>query len=234
MTKSIDLLSRPVYGMAQVDWILALRSGTSRRWIDGYERRATRYPPIVRLESNGSEIVTWGEFTETRLLAEFRDQRGVPMQRMRPAVMRLRELFGVQYPLAFARPWLETSGKELVMRVQDEVDLDRHLHLVVIRNEQLVLTLPTERFVQSAEFDDKSGVVRRLRPISELQSVWLDPVRQFGNPVVRSVPTEVIAEQIRAGDDPAHIAELYELSELEVLQAIRYELIRGRDAKPAA
>lgn len=234
MTTTIDLLSRPVYGMAQADWILALHPGTARRWIDGYVRRGNRYPPVVRLKATGSDVVTWGEFTEARLLAEFRDQKGVPMQRMRPAVERLRELFEVQYPLAYARTWLDTAGKELVLQVQEEVGLDKHLHLVVVRNDQLVLALPTDRFVQSAEFDQKNGIVRRLRPITELDAVWLDPVRQFGDPVVRSVPTDVIAEQVRAGDDPKHIAELYDLSEAEVLQAIRYELIRGRDAKPAA
>lgn len=232
MPEPIDLLARPVYGMAQVDWVLGLRSGTARRWIDGYERRGIDYPRVVRLEATGDEVVTWGEFTEARLLAEFRDQ-GVPVQRMRPAVERLREIFNTAYPLAHGRPWIDAAGKELVLRVQEEVDLDRKLLLVVVRNDQLMLTLPTEHFVESAEFDER-GVVRRLRPMTELESVWLDPLRQFGEPVVRSVPTEVIAEQVRAGDTPAHIAELYELSEADVLQAIRYELIRGRDAKPAA
>jgi uncharacterized protein (DUF433 family) len=220
--------------MAQVDGILRLRSGTARRWIDGYERRGVIYPPIVRLDRTGSELVTWGEFAEARLLAEFRDKRGVPTQRIRPAVERLRELFGVQYPLAYARPLLDAAGQELVMRVQEETDLDPSLRLVVVRNGQLVLTMPADNYRRSVDFDEDSGVVRRIRPVTELEDVWLDPIRQFGSPVVRSVPTEVIAEQVLAGDDPAHIAELYELSEAEVLQAIRYELLRGRDAQPAA
>ena len=48
-TERIDLLARPVYGMAQTDWILRLRPGTARRWIEGYERRGMFYPPIVRV-----------------------------------------------------------------------------------------------------------------------------------------------------------------------------------------
>lgn len=232
MPKHIDLLTRPVYGMSQVDWILALHPGTARRWIDGYTRRGTQYPPVVRKEPTGDEIVTWGEFTEARLLGEFRDA-GVPIQRMRPAVERLRDQFETPYPLAMARPWLDTAGRELVLAVQQEVDLDKKLALVVVRNDQLVLTLPTDNFVRSADFD-KQGVVSRVRPVANLEAVWLDPLRQFGDPVVRSVPTEVIAEQVRAGDRISTIAELYELSEVEVEQAIAYELIRGRDVRPAA
>jgi uncharacterized protein (DUF433 family) len=230
MRAPIDLLARPVYGMAQVDWILRLTPGTARRWIDGYARGGKRYEPVVRPETTGDEIVTWGEFTEARLLSEFRD--GVPMVRMRPAVARLRELFGHRYPLAHASPWLETSGKELVLRVQEEVGLISHFQLVVLRNDQLVLTLPTDRFVRSVEWDE--GVVRRLHPLPELDRVVLDPLRQFGEPVVRSVPTAVIAEQVRAGDRIGMIAQLYELSVEEVEQAIRYELLRGRDTHQAA
>ena len=46
----VDQLSRPVYGLAQVDRILGLRGGTARRWIDGYRRGGKSYPPVVREE----------------------------------------------------------------------------------------------------------------------------------------------------------------------------------------
>lgn len=232
MPDPIDLLARAVYGMGQVDWILRLRSGTARRWIDGYVRAGKAYPPIVRLESSGDDLVTWGEFIEARLLSEFRDS-GVPIYRMRPAVERLRERFNRLYPLAHARPWLEEGGRELVMRVQEEVHLEKPLQLVVVRNDQLVLSAPADQFVQSVDFGD-AKIVRRMNPLPDLTHVWIDPLRQFGEPVVRSVPTAIIAEQVRAGDEASTIAELYELSDEQVWQAIRYELLRGREVQQAA
>jgi uncharacterized protein (DUF433 family) len=229
--RPIDLLNRPVYGISQVDGVLGLAPGTARRWIDGYVRSGRRYQPIVRLETTGVELVTWGEFTEARLLSEFRDA-GVPIVRLRPAVARLREVFDQLHPLAHALPWLDHEGRELVLRVQREVGLEGRLQLVVVRNDQLVLTLPADRFVRSAEWHE--GVVRRLHPLPELDQVVLDPLRQFGEPVVRSVPTAVIAEQVRAGDRIGTIAELFELSENEVEQAIRFELMRGHGVRQAA
>lgn len=225
MTEPTNLLARPVYGLAQVDWVLRLHPGTARRWIDGYERGGKAYPPIVRLERTGEEIVTWGEFTEARLLSEFRDA-GVPIQRMRPAVEALREQFNQQYPLAYSLPYLEQTGRELVMRIQDEVGLAKQLQIIVVRSGQLVLATQTEQFVRSVDFGD-SGVVERMHPLPDLEHVWLDPIRQFGEPTVRAVPTSVIAEQARAGDHPRLISELYELTEDEVWQAIRYELLRS-------
>jgi uncharacterized protein (DUF433 family) len=216
--------------MDQVDRVLGLRSGTAKRWIDGYERNGRWYPPVVRHERTGDDIVTWGEFSEARLLAEYRADH-VPVQRMRPVVMRLREEFGQRYPLAHAT-WLRPEGRELVERVQDDLRVGHGLLLVVYRNGQLVLNLPAERYEQSVEFDDLD-VVQRFRPDPSLPLVIVDPLRQFGDPVVRSVPTSVIAEQHRAGDAVEQIAEGYMLSTEQVEQAIEFER-RGRRTLRAA
>jgi uncharacterized protein (DUF433 family) len=224
MREPVNLLDRPVYGTAQVDRLLALAPGTARRWIDGYQRAGRRYPPVVRVEPTGDEVVTWGEFVETRLLSEYREA-GVPMVKMRPAVERLRETYRTRYPLAYARPFVH--DRELVMEMQESVHLDRGLHLVVVRNDQLVLTQPAEKFFKSAEFNGAGDAVARLRPIAEISEVLLDPLRQFGEPVVRSVRTEIIAEQVRAGEPIDTIAKIYELPRQSVEAALRYELIRG-------
>lgn len=231
MSETSDFLARPVYGLSQVDWVLRLHPGTAARWIDGYTRQGKDYPPIVRLAKTGDDRVTWGEFTEARLLSEFRDV-GVPIRNLRPTVVALREQFDTLHPLAHALPYLDRLGREIVMKVQNDTQLEKPLQLVVVRNGQLALTTQTDRFVQSVDFAD-TEIVRRMHPLPDLDQVWFDPLRQFGDPVVRSVPTAVIAEQARAGDSQALIASLYELSDEEVWQAIRYELLRSEVPKAA-
>jgi uncharacterized protein (DUF433 family) len=225
---AVSLIDLPLYDMAQVDRLLCLPPGTARRWIDGYERRGRIYPPVVRQESTGDNTVTWGEFVEARLLAEFRIA-GVPIVRMRPAISRLRDEFHSRYPLAHARPFLHVDGKELVLRIQREAELDPSLALVVVRNNQLILTDAAERFCRSAEFGDEDGVVRRLKPLPEIAEVVIDPLRQFGEPVLRDrgVRTEVIAEQIAAGESMAAIARLYDLTEQQVEAALAFERARS-------
>ncbi len=63
-------------------------------------------------------------------------------------------------------------------------------------------------------------------PVLGALAVPVDPLRRSGRPVVRSVPTEVIAEQLRAGDSLTTIAEAYDLRPDQVEAAIRYELLR--------
>ena len=231
MEQPIDLLARPVYGMGQVDRILGLPAGTSRRWIDGYTRGSKFYLPIVRPEPTGDEIVTWGEFAEARHLAEFRDL-GIRIRHLRVVVERLRSEFGELYPLAQKRALLDVEGREIVRNVQEVLHLDRDLRLVVVRNDQLVLGLRSQRFVDAVVFDDK-GVPARITPEPLFGRVFLDPVRQFGRPTVRSVPTEVILEQYMAGDDPEMIAALYQLELDLVHEAIRFETYQMHQAEAA-
>jgi uncharacterized protein (DUF433 family) len=234
----VDLLERPTYGLAQVDRVLGLKNGTAQRWVDGYDRGGKHYEPLIRESTTGQSIVTWGEFIEARLLAEYRDA-GVRIFRMRPAIEELRQELGTKYPLASARMWLGTSGRELVRQVQDDVGLTDELAIVVVRSNQYVHPgvlesepiqwAPKARaFRESLVWSEGEGerVPEKVRPMAGNRIVEIDPRRGFGEPVVRNVQTGIIAELVRAGDSPEMVAELYDLSIDQVNAAIRYELTR--------
>lgn len=216
-----SLLDRAIYSYSDVDRLVGLHSGTALRWMEGYVRDGKYYEPVLREEQTGSDSVTWGEMVEARLLAEFRRRR-VPVQRLRPAVVRLREDFG-RYPLAHARPFLDVQGRELVRVVQEEVKLQRDLQLVVIRSGQLVLADPTERFFAAVEYTD--GVASHMQAHISAPGVVMNPNRAFGQPAVRSVRTDVLGENFRAGSSYEELADLYDLTIEQVQAAIRFELI---------
>ena len=220
-----SLLDRAIYSYADVDRLVGLHSGTARRWLEGYERAGRYYDPVLRPEPTDSDAVTWGEMVEARFLAEFRN-RDVPVQRMRPAVVQLRKEFG-PYPLAYAQPFLDVEGRELVRLVQEQVGLERQLQLVVVRNGQLVLAEVAERFRSAVEYD--GGVAGRLKPDLRTPDVVMDPRRAFGQPAVRSVRTDSLAEDYRAGTSREELAELYDLTAEQVDAAIRFELIAGSE-----
>lgn len=226
---TVSLLDRRVYGLPDVDRLLALPPGTARRWIDGYDRGGVHYPPVVRAERTRDEEVTWGEFVETRLLAEFR-ARGASMHRLRPAVVRLREEFG-RYPLAHARPFLDIDGRELVRHVQQEVGITGHEMLVVVRSGQAMMSAPVKSFVDDLRYvGDTDREASAVIPVQFGGLVTLDPLHQYGRPVVRAVPTEVVAEQFRAGESTETIADLFDLTVAQVEQALRFELSLARIA----
>lgn len=218
---AVSLLDRAIYSYSDVDRLVGLHAGTARRWLEGYERSGRFYDPVLRPEPSGVDVVTWGEMVEARLLAEFRSQQ-VPVQRLRPAIVRLRDEFG-RYPLAHARPFLEVEGRELVRVLQDEAGVDRPLRFVVVRDGQAMLAEATKRFSAAVQYND--GIVTRLSPSSRTPEVLMDPARAFGQPAIRNVRTDALAEDYRAGTSREELADLYDLSAAQVDEAIRFELI---------
>lgn len=231
----VDLLERPVYGFRQADRVLGLAVGTTARWVDGYTRGGRTYQPVVRERPTGDELVTWGEFVEVRLLAEFRDAK-IPMVRLRPTVERLREELNVKYPLAHARTWLDARAREVVRRAQH--GLRSKDQFTVVRNgqEQIDLAPPSQIFVDAVTWERSAdGVALNLCPLPGIPQVVCDPQRQVGEPIIKGVMVDVLTEQFRVGEPLDGIAELFGLSVEDVMTAVRYELVRAdRQTEPTA
>jgi uncharacterized protein (DUF433 family) len=224
----VSLLDRPVYSFAESDRLLRVSPGTSQRWIDGYRRAGVSYPPVVRDESTGSRWVTWGEFVEARLLAEFR--QGIPMLKLRPVVAWLREFTGEAYPLCYARTFLEQDGRDLVLRAQQETNLDvQELWMVFpVAGQGALMTATTRRFtgVIQSNLDEQRGPIAAIHADEGTPDVLLNPRVRQGQPSVGNIPTARLAELVRAGDSVEAVVDGYGLSEELVEQAMSYEATR--------
>jgi uncharacterized protein (DUF433 family) len=142
------------------------------------------------------------------------------MLRLREVVKRLRDEYHTAYPLATAKPFV--FGKELVAEVQSEVGLEDEMHLVEIRTGQWILTERAERFFQSVVWSNE-GIARSITPRSELPDVQINPEIAFGEPTVRSIRTEVLAEEFRTGSSASQISHMFELPEDLVRAALDFE-----------
>ena len=224
-----SLLDRPVYTFREVDRLLGLNQGTARRWIDGYRRSGRVYQPIVREYASADPWVTWGEFTETRLLSEYRDLNDIRIQKLRVVVEHLRGETGHRYPLAYAQPFL-LHGREVVMRAQQAAGLEEDL-LVVVRTGQLVMTPRAQRFVQAATYEsDPAGaqvdqkIAVRFRADPRYPDVAIDPEQRSGRPTIigRNILVTTLADMVLSGDDVDDIARWYDLTADQVQQAVDF------------
>jgi uncharacterized protein (DUF433 family) len=219
--RPVSILDRPTYGMAEAAVLLGLRPDRARAWVDGYRRLGVSYPPVIRVEPTGDEVVTWGEFVELGYLREYR-RKGVPLQRLRPVIDELRREFDTPYPLATARPFVH--GKELVLEVQEKTGLPQAVAIVVRSGQQILLADEASRFVRKVEFQPpEEGEVTRLRPAGLGSPVVIDPLVRFGRPSVDGVSTERLWELSDAGETFAEIADGYDLPEDMVRAAVAYE-----------
>jgi uncharacterized protein (DUF433 family) len=221
VTPAPSILDRQVYGVAEAAGLLGLRSDRVRAWLDGYRRQGTTYTPVIRPESTGSDIVTWGEFVELGYLREYR-RKGVPLQRLRPVIDELRREFSTPYPLATAKPFV--FGKELVLEVQERNELPEAIAIVIRSGQQVLLADDANRFFKKVEFEaPEDGDARRIRPAGSASPVVIDPLVRFGRPTVEGVATERLWELHDAGEAVAEIVAGYELPEELIRAAIAYE-----------
>ncbi len=222
MTEIINLLDRDLYTMSQADRLLGLSAGTSRRWINGYARNGKQHDPLVRESPTDSQMVTWGEFVEARLISEYRRQ-GVTVFRMRPAIMALRQEYRANYPLAMAQPFLGAENRELVMEIQRKTNLDPALRFV-IRSGQIILpSLEVMRFQSAADYSKDSDYQSVVQRFQLSKNIVLDPKYSSGEPTVsgRRLRVDTITEAIVSGMSPEDVADTWKISIDTVEEAVR-------------
>lgn len=230
-----SMLDREVYLYAEVDRLVGLNGGTARRWINGYRRAGRSYDPILRAASRQTEWVTWGEFVETRILAEYREQ-DVPTPRLRAAVDSLRQLFRVRYPLAYLRPYLTVQDRDLTIPAEvADIDVQALRRpaagadepRMVVRTRQMLLGPASRSVIDHATLaEDEEGekFVAELALDLDFPDIVTSPGRFSGQPtfVGRRVAVATIAGMALGGDQPEDLAADYGLSLAQVRAAIAY------------
>lgn len=218
----INLLDREVYLYSEVDHLARLRPGTARRWVNGYARNGKDYDPILREQRQDTEWVTWGEFVETRILAEYRDQKSVKTSRLRAAVDTLRQEFQIDYPLARLRPYIEVGAHYTELDLKAVSDVGRQ----VIETGQMILTdgRPVIETAQLAVDEAGEKYAEQVRGDLGYPGIVLHPGRFGGQPTFegRRVSVETIAGIVAAGEPVEDVAATYNLSIMQVRSASEY------------
>ncbi|CAN5682867.1 DUF433 domain-containing protein [soil metagenome] len=218
------MLDREVYLYAEVDRLIGLSPGTARRWINGYERSGTVHSPILRPSMRDTEWVTWGEFVEARILAEYRDEK-IPTKRLRGAIEGLRRFYGIRYPMAHLRPYLAVHDRDLAISGED-VGLSEDEALILRTGQHLLGGSAWTLIAQASLAQDETGekVVTELRPDPDFPDITISPDRYSGQPtfVGRRVLVATIAGMANAGERPEDLAADYGLSLDQVKAAKEY------------
>jgi uncharacterized protein (DUF433 family) len=203
---------------------VGLRGGTARRWINGYERVGRFYEPILRVAPKDAPWATWGEFVDTRFLAEYRD-RIIPTARLRAAVVCLRAVYGLDYPLAYVRPYLSVHNRDLTISGEDVGTSDGEM---VVRTGQILLgDKRSWTLIKRAKLgEDETGeaAVIELPADMEFPEIVINPNRYSGQPtsVGRRVSVATIAGMAASGERPEDLAADYGLSLEQIDAAVEY------------
>lgn len=231
--KAADRFEVPLYSVTEAARYLGVPASTFSTWANGYVRR----PTDGRSEVKGNAIVTalprrtpseasipFVGLAEGLVLAAIR-QAGVPLQRIRPALARLGEEFGVEHVLASKH--LYTDGAEVLydyaQREGDTPEARSARQLVAVRKNQYVFNEVVDAYLHRVQFGpDGYAQVIRLPQYREAEIV-VDARRGFGQPTFArgGARLEDVIGAFRAGEPLQVVAEEYGVPQSELEDALR-------------
>jgi len=222
--------STPLYHKTEAAHIIAVPPQTFRDWAVGYAYKrldgshVVSAPIVTTLEATrpqGASVPFVG-LAEAYIVAAFK-KSGVPMRRIRPAVLWLQDHIGLRQALASQR--LQTDGAEVLWDFGrtsgDPADQDLVDGLVVVRSGQQVFRPVVRDFLTMVTYED--GWTRRIQlPQYGKTEVVVDPWLNGGQPTVsrRGVRVADIVSRLSADEPLEDVAGDYGLTVPEV-EAIR-------------
>jgi uncharacterized protein (DUF433 family) len=218
-------LGKGVYPLAEVARYTSTPKAIVRAWFRGRSDGAGRGPVFHSdYEPRGNDYaVSFLDMIDLLVAARFRNE-GVNMGVIRRAANTLAHELQTNHP--FSHRSLFTDGKRIITLAADEVG-DESLYDVLSRQ---MFFLQLKDGLKHMDYGTTSRLAERWY-VS--QGVVIDPRCGRGKPVVQStgLSTFVLANQYWANNnDSALVADLYNVSEKDVMNAVSFEEGHGRRA----
>jgi uncharacterized protein (DUF433 family) len=218
------LLGVGLYTVPEAAGLTGVPPSRVRRWLTGYAHgpRAAQgwsdplwTPQVPRI---GRDVVLgFRDLMELRFVAAF-VSAGISLHSVRCALVIGRQMVGDERPFSTSR--FQTDGRTIFLQVSDEVGEPT---LIDLLRRQYAFHRVVEPSFRDIDFGN--GVAERWWPMSHRSQVVVDPVRNFGHPIVaeHGVPTRIIADAVAVEGSTDKVAKLFQLPTSAVRDALAFE-----------
>jgi uncharacterized protein (DUF433 family) len=224
-----QVLLTPAYSYKDAAHYLRLPLSTLRSWFVGQNystkgKGRRRFQSVIHPDGTGPSYLSFLNFVEAHVLTAIRREHHVHLQAVRRSLDYVRKHFEWERPLAEGK--FETDGVDLfVERLGSYVNVSREgqtemrelLAARLKRIERNDLGEPLRLYLMTRDTSSESD-----------RHVVVDPRVQFGRPILigTRVPTAVLADRFKAGDEVELLARDFDVLPSVVEDAIRCELTR--------
>lgn len=222
-TQTIDLRNQPAYAVAEASRYLKLPAATLRSWVVGrpYPKAdgVGHSPPLIHPPKKQPLLLTFWNLIEAHVLRSLRTEHGVSIKDVRKALSYAERSEKIDR-LLLHKDLRTNAGKLFLQKYGELIDLSA--------SGQLAMRKLFEEHLKRVEWDEWQFPVR-LYPFvpgeADRRPIVIDPQIAFGRPVVlrAGVSTGIITQRIDAGETVADLADDYNLTLLEIEEAILYE-----------
>lgn len=218
------MIGQGVYTVAEVSKLTEMNPARVRTW---FKSRSDSVGPGPIFQSDYQSVdddyaVSFFDLIDVFVAGQFRDHHNVPMRIVRDAYSLLQKELDTKHP--FCHSDLYTDGKHIFIYAANKLG-NKELSEVVT-HQQFFLHIKEK--LAHVDYSEMTKLARLWR-IAE--GIVIDPSISMGKPTIvkTSVTTYVLVNQYYANmKNSALVADLYEVSENDVVNAVKFEQRYGQ------
>ena len=218
------MIGQGIYTLAEVSSLTEVHPSTVRTWFKG---RSDGMGLGSVFQSDYQSVdcdfaVSFLDLIDVLVAGQFRIRYNVPMRIVRRAHNLLQNELSTKHP--FCHNDLFTDGKRIFISAANQLGEEKLRD--VVSHQQFFLHIK-----EKLEHVDYSEVTKLANRWRIAKGVTVDPSISMGKPTIENtgVTTYVIANQYYANKESAAlVADLYEVTEKDIGNAIKFEQIYGR------
>jgi uncharacterized protein (DUF433 family) len=218
----INVLNSGVFTVPLVANLIGVSKGKVRRWVDGQKEKQAAIIDNELGRVDNKLAVSFTNLMELQFVAFF-VKAGVKLHNIRAILQEAKSLLNHPHPFATKTVFM-TDKRKIVTRIVRDNGVD-HIYDLKTKNYEM-----EDVVMQSLERDmvyDPSGNASIWYPRRAIcPSVVVNPCRSFGRPVLKesSIPTEIIAQTFAVEKNLETVSLMFDISEQQVSEAIKFEL----------
>lgn len=207
-----------IYTPSEIATILRVPTHKVNRWIDTYwdGQLGEQYEARYSWKVDNSKAVSFHTLVEFYVMMQF-SEAGVKPKQVLTAHKELSELYNSAFPFANKEvlAGIRTDSKKIYFTIEGNI-------ITLDGTKQFNLGY-MELFFKNLEFD-ADQLASRFWPMGKDKSILVDPMRKFGHPIVdgKNIFPETLNNHFKAGDPIRYIAQVYDLTEQQVSDAIQF------------
>jgi len=218
------MIGQGVYTLAEVSKLTEMNPARVRTWFKS-RSDGIGHGPIFQSDYQTVDkdfAVSFFDLIDVFVASQFRDEHNVPMRVVRNAYSLLQKELDTKHP--FCRSDLYTDGKHIFIYAANKLGNKKLSE--VVSHQQFFPHIKEK--LGHVDYSDTTKLARLWR-IAE--GIVIDPSISMGKPTIAKtgVTTYVIGNQYYANaENSALIADLYEISENDVVNAVKFEQKYGQ------
>lgn len=225
-SRDFNFIGVGVYTVPEASRISHVSTGRIRRWLQGYQFRASlghhKSPPVFTSSLppiDGEVALSFLDLQEVRFVDAFL-RVGVKWKTLREVHKKAEDGLGL-YP--FSRGNFVTDGSRILHDLAPLISKSDGAFLDVVSNQASFRRVVAPYIVDLKFAGD--GQAAEWWPLGKDRTIVLNPKRSFGQPIVarEGVPTNILARCYRVEHSYVRVARWYDVSERAVRDAVEYE-----------